>query len=74
MKIKKQIAIFTLAATMSLFANGISTVSTLVEQINNTSDVKEKSSLMKKLNAELANMDKKDVPQAKAIIDSKLKK
>jgi hypothetical protein len=74
MKIKKQIAILTLAATMSLFADGISNVSALVEQINNTSDVKEKSSLMKKLDIEIAVMDKENVPKAKAYIQSTLKK
>jgi hypothetical protein len=74
MNLKKKIAILTIAATVSLFANGISNVNVLVEQINNTSDVKEKSVLIKKLNAELAGMDKSDVPKAKAIIESTLKK
>jgi hypothetical protein len=74
MKIKKQIAILTLAATMSLFADGMSTVSSLVEELNNTTDVKERSVLLKKLDIEIAVMDKKDVPKAKAFIQSTLKK
>jgi hypothetical protein len=74
MRLGKKIAILTIAATVSLFANGIETVSALVEQINNTSDVKEKSVLMKKLDIELAVMNKSDVPKAKALIQSTLKR
>jgi len=74
MKLVKKIAILTIAATVGLFANGIENVDALVEQINNTTDVKEKSVLMKKLDIEFAVMDKKDVPKAKEIIETKLKK
>ena len=74
MKLKKKIAIFTIAASVNLFANGLSNISTLVDQINNTSEIKEKKILMKKLDIELAVIDKKYVPKAKEIIDTKLKK
>ena len=74
MKIKKILAVLTLALSATLFANGINNVSALVEQINNAADLKEKQVLMKKLNNELAVLDKKDVPKAKEIIDTKLKK
>lgn len=74
MTLRKKIAILTIAATVSLFANGIANVSSLVDQINKTTDVKERSVLLKKLDLELAGMDKKDVPKAKELIDSKLKK
>jgi len=74
MKLVKKIAILTIATTVGLFANGIENVDALVEQINNTTDVKEKSVLMKKLDIEFAVMDKKDVPKAKEIIETKLKK
>ena len=74
MKLGKKIAILTIAASASLFANGITNVTALVDQINNTSDVKAKQVLMKKLDIEIAVMDKKDVPKAKEIINTKLKK
>ena len=74
MKLGKKIAILTIAAGMSLFANGIANVTALVDEINKTSDVTAKQVLMKKLDIEIAVMDKKDVPEAKKIIDAKLKK
>ncbi|MBU3015545.1 hypothetical protein KO488_12320 [Poseidonibacter lekithochrous] len=73
MKLRKILAMLTIAGALSLFADGISNVDALVDQINKTTDVKEKSALMKKLNTELSVMDKKDVSKAKEIIDSKLK-
>ncbi|MBU3015547.1 hypothetical protein KO488_12330 [Poseidonibacter lekithochrous] len=74
MKLKKLLAILAIAGAVSLFADGISNVDALVDQINKTTDAKEKSVLMKKLDVEIAVMDKKDVPKAKAIIETKLKK
>ncbi len=74
MKLGKKIAILTIATSVSLFANGISNISTLVEQINNTNDVKTKQVLMKKLDIELAVIDKKDLAKAKEIMNTKLKK
>lgn len=74
MNIRKKIAILTIAASVSLFANGISNVSALVDQINNTSNVKEKQVLMKKLDSELAVLNTEDLPKAKEIIETRLKK
>ncbi len=74
MNLGKKIAILTIAASVSLFANGISNVSALVDQINNTSDVKEKQVLMKKLDSELAVINTEDIPKAKEIIETRLKK
>lgn len=74
MKVTKLMAAIAIAASTSLFANGISNVSALVEEINKTSDAKEKQVLMKKLEIELSVIDKKDLSQAKEIIDTKLKK
>jgi len=74
MNIRKKLAILTVAASVSLFANGISNVATLVEQINSTKDMAVKSQLKKKLENELATMNKEDLAKAKEIVDSKLKK
>lgn len=74
MNIRKKLAILTVAASVSLFANGISNVATLVEQINSTKDMAVKTQLKKKLENELATMKKEDLAKAKEIVDSKLKK
>ena len=74
MKLKQKLAILAMVASVSLFANGITNVTSLVDQINQTKDVKEKQILMEKLDVELSVIDKKDLPEAKKIIDSKLKK
>ncbi len=74
MRLRKILAMVAIAGAVSLFADGISNVGAIVDQINKTTDAKEKSVLMKKLDVEIAVMDKKDVPKAKAIIDAKLKK
>ena len=74
MKLKKILAMLAIAGAVSLFADGINNVSDLVDKINKTTDAKEKSILMKKLDVEIAVMDKNDVPKAKEIIDTKLKK
>jgi len=74
MNIRKKLAILAVAASVSLFANGLSNVATLVEQINNTTDVEMKAELKKKLEMELSTIDKKDLPAANELIDTKLKK
>ncbi len=72
MKLKKILAMVTIAATVGLFADGLSNVDSLIARINKTTDTKEKSVLIKKLNAELSVMDKKEVLKAKELIDAKL--
>jgi hypothetical protein len=74
MKMVKTIAILTIAASISLFANGLSNITTIVDQVNSATDAKEKSALMKKLDIELAVLNMKDIPAAKKIINEKLKK
>ena len=74
MKLRKKIAIITVAATVSLFANGMANVSSLVDQINKSSDIKERSALLKKLDVELSVMDKKEALKAKSHIETNLKK
>ena len=72
MKLGNKIAILIIAGSVSLFANGITNVTALVDEINKTNDIKSKQILMTKLDIEIAVMDKKDVPKAKKIIDAKL--
>ncbi|WP_121628084.1 restriction endonuclease [Poseidonibacter antarcticus] len=74
MKLGQKLAILTIAASVSLFANGITNVTSLVDQINKTSDIKAKQVLMKKLDIEIASIDQKDLAKAKEIIDTNLKK
>jgi len=74
MKLGQKLAILTIAASISLFANGITNVTSLVDQINKTSDIKAKQVLMKKLDIEIASIDQKDLAKAKEIIDTNLKK
>lgn len=73
MTLRKKIAVLTMVATVSLFANSLANVSSLVDQINKTTDVKERKVLIDKLNIELSIMDKSDAPKAKELIESKLK-
>ncbi|WP_129100604.1 restriction endonuclease, partial [Arcobacter sp. F2176] len=56
-----------------LFANGVSNVNTLVNKINNTEDSKARGALLKELDKELSNMDKKELPAAQEIVNNKLK-
>jgi uncharacterized protein HemX len=73
MKLGKKIAVLAILGMTSLFANGVSNVNTLVNKINNTEDVKARSELLKQLDTELSNMDKKELPAAQEIVNSKLK-
>ncbi|WP_024954788.1 hypothetical protein [Sulfurospirillum arcachonense] len=73
MKLRKSIAVLAIIGATSLFATGISGVSTLVDQINNTKDAQVKSQLMKKLHDELSTMNQKDLPAAQEIVSKKLK-
>lgn len=74
MKLGKKIALIAvIAATTSLFAAGVNDISMLVEKINNTTDQNAKSELLKKLDEKIETMDKKDIPKAQEIINSKLK-
>lgn len=74
MNIGKKIAILVFAAAMSVFAIETTNVAGLVDQINNTKDIKEKTELKKKLQLALSAMNEKDLPKAKEIIDAKLEK
>jgi len=74
MNLKKKIAVLAIITATGLFATGLSNVTMLVEKINTTKDAKVKEELMKKLDAELGTMDRKDLPQAQQIINTKLKK
>jgi len=70
----QKLAILTVVASVSLFANGITNVTSLVDQINKTKEVKAKQILMEKLEIELSTIDKKDLPSAQKIVDAKLNK
>ena len=74
MKLSKRIAILAIVGATSLFAAEVSDINVLVDKINNTKDVEAKTVLMKKLNTELETMDKKDLPEAMKIVDTKLEK
>lgn len=73
MKIKKKLAIVALLAATGLFAATLGEIDMLVDKINNTKDAQVKSELLKKLDAELDTMDKKELPKAHEIVNSKLK-
>ena len=73
MNLSKYIAILAITGVTSLFAAEVKQISILVDQINNTSDVKAKKNLMDTLEKELEMLDKKDITKAQAIVDEKLK-
>lgn len=73
MKLNRKLAVLAILGMTGLFANGVSNVNTLVNKINNTEDVKARSTLLKELDKELSNMDKKQLPAAQEIVNSKLK-
>ncbi|WP_375724195.1 hypothetical protein LXN10_01485 [Arcobacter sp. KX21116] len=73
MKLNRKLAVLAILGMTGLFANGVSNVNTLVNKINNTEDVKARGTLLKELDKELSNMDKKQLPAAQEIVNSKLK-
>jgi hypothetical protein len=73
MNLKKSMAVLAFVAATGLFAGDLAGISTLVDKINNTKDLKVKTKLMDDLDYILEKMDKKDLPKAKAIIDKNLK-
>ncbi|MGB5919535.1 hypothetical protein [Arcobacter sp.] len=73
MKLNRKLAVLAILGMTGLFANGVSNVNTLVNKINNTEDVKARSELLKDLDKELSNMDKKELPAAQEIVNTKLK-
>ncbi|ADG93819.1 type III restriction system endonuclease, putative [Arcobacter nitrofigilis DSM 7299] len=73
MKLNRKLAVLAILGMTGLFANGVSNVNTLVNKINTTKDVKERGILLKKLDKELSTMDKKELPAAQEIVNSKLK-
>lgn len=73
MNLKKTLAVIAILGVTGLFANGVSNVNTIVNKINNTEDTKVRSELFQKLDKELLNMDKKELPAAQHIVDTKLK-
>lgn len=73
MKLHKTIAALAIIGVTGLFAAGITEVTTLVDKINETNDVKAKTELIKKLDSTLLAMNKTDLEIAKKIIDSNLK-
>ncbi len=73
MKLNRKLAVLAILGMTGLFANGVSNVNTLVNKINTTKDVKERGILLKELDKELSTMDKKELPAAQEIVNSKLK-
>ncbi len=74
MKLRKKIAILAIIGATGLFATGMSDVSTLVDKINHTNDLKTRSQLIEKLNADILSMDKKELPKAQKFVNANLKK
>ena len=74
MKLRKKIAILAIIGATGLFAIGMSDVSTLVDKINHTNDLKTRSQLIEKLNADILSMDKKELPEAQKFVNANLKK
>lgn len=72
MKLGKKIALLAILGVTSLVAVEVTNISVLVDKINNTTDQKVKSQLLKQLDDELDAMDKKDLPKAQEIINAKL--
>lgn len=72
MKLAKIITLIAVFGTISLFATGLSGVHTLVDKINTTKDVKEKSVLMEKLKTELSLMNQDDFSKAQEIVNKEL--
>jgi len=73
MKLRKTVAALAIIGVTGLFATGITEVTTLVDKINETNDVKVKTELIKKLDSTLLAMNEEDRAIAKKIIDSNLK-
>ncbi|WP_419767053.1 hypothetical protein [Arcobacter sp.] len=73
MKLNRKLAVLAILGMTGLFANGVSNVNTLVNKINNTEDSKARGALLKELDKELSNMDKKELPAAQEIVNNKLK-
>lgn len=74
MKLGRKIGILTIVGAISLFANSVNDINVLVEKINNTKDIEEKTQLMKKLNYGLDSINKKDLDVALEIVSTKLNK
>jgi len=73
MKLKKKILILAILGATGLFAAGVSSVNSLVNKINNSTNIQERDLLIKELEEEFLYMDKKEVPAAQAIVKNKLK-
>lgn len=67
MTLKKRVALLSLVAATGLFA-GMSTVEGLIVQMNQTTDDMKKNQLMRKIDKELATMNKEDRAKAVALI------
>ncbi len=74
MNIKKKLAVLAIVTATGLFAAAsVSDIDALVGKINNAKDAEVKSKLLKQLDDELDAMDKKDLPRAHEIVNTKLK-
>ena len=74
MKLGRKLGILAIIGATSLLANSVSDINVLVEKINNTKDIEVRTQLMKKLNSGLDTINKKDLPVALEIVNTKLKK
>lgn len=73
MKLRKAVAVLAIIGVTGLFASGITEVTTLVDEIQATTNVNVKTELVKKLDATLLAMNKKDLAIAEKIINANLK-
>lgn len=68
MKIKTSIVALAVLASTSLFGADLDSISKLVDEINASKDVKEKTVLMDKLENELVAIDKSELPKTQKIV------
>jgi hypothetical protein len=73
MKLRNKIVIFAILGATGLFAAGINDVNVLVEKINNSTSLNERSHLLEKLDEKLSSMGQEDLVTAQQIINTKLK-
>lgn len=74
MKLKKSLAILAILGVTSLFSANIKSVDTLIDKINNTTDVKKKDKLLRNLQIELQLVAPKDYQEARELVNKKLKR
>ena len=74
MKFRRALAILAIVGATGLFASSdMSSVSTLVDQINKTTNIEEKNALLKQLHEKLDTLNKDERSAAEDLVSEKLK-